>query len=413
MGQFVIIATTILMLAGNSVAAEEAPTYDTLLKSANEAFEAEDWRAVAKALDAAQELRPYSQFVTRNRVLAYSMLGEFARAESIVNQYADHGLSLRLAGHPGFEKLTARTEFAPIRDRMETNLQPAGDSSVVMEIANNGLLPETYARTKKEAYVGSVRTGQIVRADGAVFATAPGGVYDVELSGKALWAAANSTAPYEKSADSPAKSAIISYSLANGSETAAVTVGDEKTIIGDLEITPAGIVASDSLTPRLFVLRVGATESGVLVADDRFVNLQGLAYDKRRKAIFVADYMVGLFSVDLTTGVVTKLANPAGEHLGGIDGLYLYKGDLVGIQNGTSPQRIVTLKLNRSGDTVEALTVQVQNHPQWNEPTNGKVVGNDLHYVATSNWPAYGADGAEQADVARAPVRIMSVRLKP
>lgn len=407
----VSIAVAASFLAASAVA-QDTPSYDSLLKTANEGFEAENWRAVATALDAAQEFRPYSQFITRNRVLAYSMLGEFSKAESIVREYADRGLSIRLTGHPGFDTLTSRTKFAPLRDKMAANLLPIGESSTAVELPEDGFLPETYAARSKNQFVGSVRTGKIVRAGGGDFATAPGGVYSLEIVGNTLWTATNTAAPYEKSADATAHSVLIAYSLKDATQASAVTVGDEATLIGDIENTPAGLIASDSITPRLFALRKGADAPAILAQDWRFVNLQGLAYDKRRNLIFVADYLAGLFSVDVETGAVGSLANPANAHLGGIDGLYLYKGDLIGIQNGTSPQRIVKIDLNDKGNAAEKLTVLVQSHPQWSEPTNGQIVGDNLLYVATSNWPAYGEDGAVNENVTRAPVRIMSVSVK-
>ena len=139
--------------------------------------------------------------------------------------------------------------------------------------------------------------------------------------------------------------------------------------------------------------------------------MQGLAYDKRRKKLFVADALAGLFSVDIKSGDVTAIANPTDAHLGSIDGLYLYDGDLIGIQNVTTPQRIVRITLNKEGDVAESLHVLIQNHPDWVEPTNGQIDGDLLYYVATSNWPAYDAEGRVSEDFERAPVRIMGLSL--
>lgn len=394
-------------------AAAQPADYETLMVKAQAAFAAEDWRGLAEALDAAQVLRPYSQVVARNRALAYAMLDEFESAIAIPAEYAEHGLSLRLSGHPGFDALKAQAAFAEVAAKMEANTAPRGESSVVFEIEDDGLLPETYAETADgAAFVGSVRTGEIVTRDRAVFAAAPGGVYALAVDGETLWATVNASPPYANAADNGV-AAIYGFSLSTGETVAeaAVTV-ESAALLGALAVTPQGLVASDSGTPRLFLLRPGADHLDLLVTDERFANLQGLAYDAARKKLFVADYLVGLFWVDLGSGEVSALNNRAGAHLGSIDGLALHRGDLIAVQNGVTPQRVVRLSLDRRGRAVKSACVLVQNHPLWREPTNGVVVDEVFRYVAASNWPAYGADGAVDDGVERAPVRVMEVEAR-
>jgi hypothetical protein len=125
----------------------------------------------------------------------------------------------------------------------------------------------------------------------------------------------------------------------------------------------------------------------------------------------VADYLAGLFVIDLNTRHVTKIANPTDAHLGGIDGLYLYEGDLIGIQNGTTPQRIVRIDLARKGTIARSLKVLQQASPHWNEPTHGFIEGDRFLYIATSNWPAYNDNGAIREGAVLQPLRLMSIDL--
>jgi hypothetical protein len=147
-------------------------------------------------------------------------------------------------------------------------------------------------------------------------------------------------------------------------------------------------------------------------ADGRLANVQGIAIDRKKGRLFVADYLTGLFVVNVYNGDVTPLANPSDAYLGGIDGLYLYKGDLIGVQNGTTPQRIVRIDLDRNGTTVRSLAVLQQALPEWNEPTHGIIIGDRFIYIATSNWPAYGDDGAVRDGAILQPLRLMSVDLR-
>lgn len=122
--------------------------------------------------------------------------------------------------------------------------------------------------------------------------------------------------------------------------------------------------------------------------------------------------LAGLFVVDLRTLAVDEIANPSDAHLGGVDGLYLHKGHLVGIQNGTLPQRIVRIRLDRAGKSAQSLEVLQQTLPGWNEPTHGVIDGENLVYIATSNWPAYDDAGALKDGARLEPLRLMSLNLK-
>ncbi|MEQ8179743.1 MAG: hypothetical protein RIC52_05440 [Amphiplicatus sp.] len=398
--------------------AQDTPDYSVIMAEAQAAFAAEDWATLSEKLDAAQAIRPYSLYLTRNRILARSLLGDYEEATALARKAAERGLSLSLAGHPGFDTLTARPGFKAIADKMAANLSPIGEATMWRVHDDAALLPEAvaYDAPRKQAYVGSARSGRILRFhDGGVqaegFAFAPGGVYAIEISDKTLWAAANTGSPFENAAPDTSSAGVYAYRLRDGALISEHVLNDNKAVLGALEATPAGLVASDSGEPRLFILRKDAKALEAFSEDPRYVNLQGVAYDESRKTLFVADYLAGLFSVDLKTGAASLIANEADAHLGGVDGLYAYKGDLIGIQNGTSPQRIVRLRLNAAGDAVERLDVLQQSLPEWNEPTNGAIVGGALIYVATSNWPAYGDAGAEIVGARREPLRLMSVGL--
>jgi hypothetical protein len=407
------LAAAALFLALPALA-EEPPTADSLLKQANAALAAEDWGAMATALDAAQTLVPYSLHVMRFRILAHAQLGEISEALAIAGKAADRGLALSLEGHKGFDALREQPGFRPISDKMTANLKPIGAARTVLRIEKDDLLPESAAfigvGQRQYYYVGTIRQGGVY-AGKSLYAKTTGGVYGVKIVDRLIWTVENTRPPYAASAEKGDVSGFFAYDLGTGEQSCAAPLDVESAVLGALEATPIGLVASDSQTPRLFVIEGCDSAPRVLSEDPRFVNLQGVAYDPERQRLFVADYLAGIFSVDLASGDVTLLANDADAHLGAIDGLSYYKGDLIGIQNGTLPQRIVRLRLNPEGEAVVKLEVLQQALPDWNEPTNGVIVADDLVYVATSNWPAYASNGAEVEGAERKPVRLMAAPL--
>jgi hypothetical protein len=77
----------------------------------------------------------------------------------------------------------------------------------------------------------------------------------------------------------------------------------------------------------------------------------------------------------------------------GIDGLYRVGADLVGIQNGVEPYRVVRLHLGPGGTRVAGAEVLERARPDYAEPTLGVVVGRTLYYVANSQWERFKDDG--------------------
>lgn len=409
-----IAAALLAALSVGAANAADTLSYDDHMSNAREAFAREDWTALARHLDEAQKIRPYSLYIWRNRILSRQLSGDTAGALALTAKAAERGLALDLSGHEAFDALTAHPDFRPIADRMKANLTPLGDTLVHAVHDDAGLLPEAYARDgDARQYVGSVRTGRIIDFRDGVVATAPGGVFDIEIRDGRIWAAVNNQLAYESADPENKFAAVMVFDRKTGALTRDLRVAQADVLLGDLEVGDDGAAyASDSVTPRLFRLRSDDERLTVFAADPRFVNLQGIALDEDNHRIFVADYLTGLFVIDTRTATVQPINNTIDAHLGGVDGLYLYNGDLIGIQNGTTPQRIVRIGLNADGTDAVRFEVLARNLPEWNEPTHGAVEGGVFYYIATSNWPAYDDEGRVRPEAELKPVRIMKVPLR-
>ena len=112
------------------------------------------------------------------------------------------------------------------------------------------------------------------------------------------------------------------------------------------------------------------------------------------KRLIVADYSSGLHVLDLASGAIAPMPVPADASLIGTDGLVRDGGDLIAFQNGTNPQRVVRLRLDAAMTRVEHWTVLAANLPNLEEPTSGVVVGDDLVFVARSQWTDFKDDGS-------------------
>jgi hypothetical protein len=103
----------------------------------------------------------------------------------------------------------------------------------------------------------------------------------------------------------------------------------------------------------------------------------------------VADYVRGIFAIDLKTKTYQKLSSSETATVVGIDGLYFYNDSLIATQNGVKPNRVLRLMLNKDRRGIEKVNVLESNHKLFLEITLGTMVGDSLYYVGNSQFGDY------------------------
>ena len=117
-----------------------------------------------------------------------------------------------------------------------------------------------------------------------------------------------------------------------------------------------------------------------------FVNPQGLAFSADENHLFMADYLKGLLVIEMNAKKATIVSPAPRTTMLGIDGLYFFKGRLIGVQNGVKPNRLVQLDLNTAATEVKKFEVLEANNPNFDEPTLAVVSGDTIYYIANSQW---------------------------
>lgn len=173
-------------------------------------------------------------------------------------------------------------------------------------------------------------------------------------------------------------------------------------LVSDIAASPDGrVFASDPQGGAITQGRRGAAELAFLVAPGTFRSPQGLAVSADAKRLYVSDYRYGLAMVDLASGAVSRLASDVPAALDGIDGLWLHEGELVAVQNGTSPMRISAFRLSEDSTRIVGHRVLEQAHPDWTEPLGGSIADGALYYIATGQWDRYDKGALREGMVAR------------
>jgi hypothetical protein len=184
-------------------------------------------------------------------------------------------------------------------------------------------------------------------------------------------------------------------------------------LVSDLAASSDGrVFASDPQGGAVTQGRRGAAELAFLVAPGTFRSPQGLAVSADAKRLYVSDYRYGLAMIDLATGKASRLASDVPVALDGVDGLWLHQGELVAIQNGTSPMRISAFRLSEDGTRITGHRILEQAHPDWTEPLGGSIADGALYYVATGQWDRYDK-GRLREGMAAIPTVIRRLPLGP
>jgi hypothetical protein len=108
---------------------------------------------------------------------------------------------------------------------------------------------------------------------------------------------------------------------------------------------------------------------------------------------------MGIMVVDIAQQTSAMLTGPENLNLGAISGLFYSDGNLIMIQNGFQPQRILRLELDANGASVVKVIPLAIALEEFDRPAFGTVKGEEVYYFANPD--------DEQ------PVKVMKTPLDP
>ena len=380
----------------------------THFQAAVQAYESRDIPAFLEHARRAQALRPSHSGVTYTLASAQALAGDIAGALATLRHYAALGYAADLAADPDFAALHGSEAYEEVGRRLRRNREPLVASRVAFELPERELLTEGIAYDPGDDvfYLGSVHQAKILRVTRAgkvsEFVPAVAGRWAplglrVDRKRRALWVAA-AALPQTAGHDSAegGRSAILRYDLRSGRLTARYEAPADGTprLIGDLVVSRGGeVYGSDSRAPALYRVPARGDTLERLVESPLLLSAQGLALTPDERALYVADYSRGILRVDLRTRRVAVVEAADSVLALGIDGLYLHRGTLIGIQNGVAPHRVTRYTLSPGGDRLLRAEVLERAHPRHGEPTLGVLIDGELYYVANAQWERLGEDG--------------------
>jgi hypothetical protein len=301
----------------------------------------------------------------------------------------------------GFEKIWDDKPFQAVRAKLEAKLPRLDYAPTAFELEDRMLIPEGIAfdAHSKDFFIGSVAQKRILRVGPGGLATSfagPSSEIDpilglaVDSPRRTLYAV--STSALTDAGEARRRNAVLVYDVDNGRLLRRVDIPAARQL-NDVAVASGGrVFASDSASGAIYEIpREGDVRE--LVAPNVVRGSNGLAASPDARRLYVA-HSTGIAAVDIARGTLRRMAVPAGENVAAIDGLYEWQGQLIGVQNLTTPGRVILMSLSPDGETVTKVqTLLSHHHNALYEPTTGVVTDRGFHLLAATGVSHFNRAG--------------------
>jgi hypothetical protein len=401
-----------------------------LERQAHDAHVAEDKRGYLDAVLKIRRLLNDAPDAIEATARAYAEAGENEHALAALKEFAAMGQAddeLLGGKDKAFAALHDLPGYEAVLEQFRRNKTAVGRSERAFTLADAGLVAEDidYDPQSKTFLITSVLEGKIVRAKASgqlsAFASSPSGwpmlAIKVDAKRNRVWATEVALDGFTAAPKSDwGRSAVVCFDLETGKVLSRID-GPPHSALGDMALRPAGIpIVSDGGGGGVYKVQDGRL---VLVDGKDFISPQTPVVLPGGNLVAIPDYARGIGMLDLKSGQVQWVNHEAeGDQggakvaLNGVDGLYYADGALILTQNGTSPERVVRMKLDGSKTRVVSEEVIERATATLGDPTHGVVVGDWFYYIANSGWDALDEHGDVKAGKRLSPGIVMRFRLK-
>jgi sugar lactone lactonase YvrE len=399
----ITLAFALCLVVGH-VLGQGNPQLQKYYNEAREAYKAGDHVKFYTAIIEANKLHPYHQGILYNCGLAAALNNKSEEAISFLTRAiqikADYDLN-----NPDLKSLEGNKEFQDLKLFQKEAMIPVHFSDTAFIVKDRSLHIECIAagKNKNEFYLGSIHKRKIIRVNGNgnitefVPSKSDGltSVFGIKIDAKKnlLWACAS---PIEESEgyDSTLTSAVFKYDLKSGKLLQKYQPENPKGhIFGDLTLAPdGGVYVSDSRDNHIYKVNESSRKLDDFFTSDEFWNLQGITFSTDGQLLFIADYVKGIYRLEMKDKALVRLNQLLDISTKGIDGLTYTDNGLIAIQNAVLPMRVTHYRMNKEQDGITGYSIIDRAHPAFNEPTIGCIREGYFYYVANSLWSGYTED---------------------
>jgi sugar lactone lactonase YvrE len=369
-----------------------------------------DFAREALAWQRAVQLRPHIGRYKLEMAAAYAQLDKKRETYNALLELQTQGYAFDIKDDPRFAKVHGTEVWTYTLQGLDANREPFGEGKVAWTLPRQDLLIESVAwdPSRKQLLVGSAREGKVylVGKDGKlaplVSADAQNGmwaVFDlaVDAGRNVLWVASTAV-PHYKGYDAKEDlglAGLFKFDLKTGKfikKFLSPSIAGQDFFLSTVALGPDGtLYAADGVNNAVYQVRDDQFRR--LFHAPRLASIRGLAVSADGKTLYLGDHERGLIGYDLAAGKPFDIPLPKTLALGGVEGVAWYKGDLIVVQNGMEPNRVMRLKLTPDGRAVASVHPLAANKPELTMPTLGTLAGNRFYLIANSQKGNYDRFG--------------------
>ncbi|MEO5694865.1 MAG: SMP-30/gluconolactonase/LRE family protein [Usitatibacter sp.] len=335
---------------------------------------------------------------------SHAQLGEKAAVVAALEKVLELGDGFLPARQEGFDPVWGDAAFQAVYAKLEAKLPRLDFAPTAFEMIDKTVIPEgiAYDAPSRSFFVGSIAQGRIYRVDDArgitEFAGA-GANFDhvlglaVDSPRRLLYAVTTSALTTE--GEKRRRNAIVAFDIDTRKLMKRYDV-DTAQQLNDVTVAAGGrVFASDSASGAIFEIGIQGPGPAAreLVRPNQLRGSNGIAASPDGKKLYVA-HSTGIAVVETDTGAVRQVVNDTRENVAAIDGLYQHQGELIGVQNVTSPGRVIEISLGRGGESIARVrTLLSHHHTALDEPTTGAVAGDYFYLLAATGVSHFNREG--------------------
>jgi hypothetical protein len=340
---------------------------------------------------------------------ACARLGLAEQAFGWLDRMATTGVVVDISANADLAALRDSSAFRAIVAKIDSNRVAEGAADVAYRIQEADLMPEgiAYDPATTSFFVSSMRLRKILRVttDGNVsnfIAPAQDGFWcgaglKADVGRRLLWACSGASEMMGGATPGDtSRTGLFAFDLDTGATHGKYVVPDTtgRRFLNDLVVAPDGAVyATDSQHGDIWRLPMGGATLEPFIDDDRLVGSNGITFSDDGQLLYVSEYPLGISVIDLATRRIARL-----EHLdvlatAYVDGLYCRGNSLIAIQNDQGLARLIRFYLDPTGRRINGASVIASHLEQFDEPTTGVLVDEEIYFIANSELNRFAPDG--------------------
>ncbi len=390
------------------------------------AYKTKDYPQFYEKIKEANKLHPYHQGVLYQVGIAAALTGKKAEAIQNLKKAILINTDFKLEGIADFNSIKDSQEFKKLLALQKEWQSSVAHSEIAFTIKDRSLHTEgiEYDAAHKTFYLGSIHKRKVVKVTegGKVTDFCPSAfegmtsIFGIKADTKRniLWVCSSPMEEMENY-DSTARSAVFQFELSSGKllHKYQSALNSKNGVYGDLILSKKGnVFVSDSKNNDIFTINEKTNQIEPYYSSPEFWNIQGMAFSPDEKFLFIADYVKGIYRLNIKTRELIEVKTDADVSLKGIDGIYFYDNSLIAIQNGVTPLRSTQYFLNKDLDQITSFEIIDRKHPTFDEPTLGVIDGKTFYYIANSQWDGYDDKHQIKPDDQLQDIVVLKAQLK-